>query len=248
MSKEHVWPDWLANYVPRESTHTIHRVSKNLGNQGLPSAVSTKPGKLNRPGDPKSQRLRMVCEDCNGGWMSRLQNSSKPLLIPLLHGEWPLLDQKAQKQIAAWVTMFVMVVEFADPITVGISQAERDELRRTSAPLRGWRVYIAPYKGLRNGSFWHRALLLIQPPNEPVVVSPAEGQSTVFVVGSVAFYAVSCFRPNTNVADFEISSWLPLTQIWPLRTRSISRPFRNFDDHDYLNVGGMITDILCSYD
>jgi hypothetical protein len=50
----------------------------------LGSATTTRPGPLHRKGDARSQKLKVVCKACNSGWMSELQDRTKPVLLPLL--------------------------------------------------------------------------------------------------------------------------------------------------------------------
>jgi hypothetical protein len=40
-----------------------------------------------RAGDTHSRTIKRVCKSCNSGWMSRLQQAAKPILVPMLMGE-----------------------------------------------------------------------------------------------------------------------------------------------------------------
>jgi hypothetical protein len=105
VTKEHVWPDWLLKYIPKDGvnhaslsethhrTHVEREVRKHAG-------------------APYSGTLRIVCGSCNNGWMSVLQNDAKPILLPLVLGEERTLFRKHQALLAAWMAMFAMVTEF----------------------------------------------------------------------------------------------------------------------------------------
>lgn len=56
-------------------------------------------------------RVKHVCEGCNEGWMSTLEDRTRPVLTPLIHGEPGSLDQDAQGLISAWAVKTAMVFE-----------------------------------------------------------------------------------------------------------------------------------------
>lgn len=67
--------------------------------------------KPDEPGTPTPDRpkqtpamflLSNVCDSCNGGWMSRLENAAKRTLMPLIRGKERSLSPRAQWLIARW--------------------------------------------------------------------------------------------------------------------------------------------------
>src|SRR5262245_26970593 len=58
-------------------------------------------------GDPQSRRVKNVCRRCNNGWMSVLQEHTKPIIIPLLKGDTTLLNSDRQNTLATWAAMTV---------------------------------------------------------------------------------------------------------------------------------------------
>jgi hypothetical protein len=128
LSKEHIWPDWMRGYIPRANHSKVawHGVGKHPDPQRFDKPEWSL-GALARPGDTGSKRLRCVWKTCNNGWMSGLQTLNKPLLTSLLQGHWPANSFSAAdlERLSAWITMFTMVVEFADPDTSVISEADR---------------------------------------------------------------------------------------------------------------------------
>jgi hypothetical protein len=105
MTYEHVWPDWLSQYVPknlpRHSSFTAE-----IFRDRTDSNVKT------WSGDPRRRRVPVVCERCNTGWMSELQQAAKPRLLPLLEGRTAFLRPYDQKVIAAWSAMCIMTAEY----------------------------------------------------------------------------------------------------------------------------------------
>jgi hypothetical protein len=105
-------------------------------------------------GDPLHRKLRVVCGECNNGWMSRLQNRAKPILLPLILGEKAQLRRTAQTLIASWATMTAMVAEFAIPSTVTSPQSERVWFQANQVPAPNWRVWLGHYRGTELRKQW----------------------------------------------------------------------------------------------
>lgn len=62
-------------------------------------------------GNPFNKRLRIVCEDCNGGWMGALETAVKSLLIEMFNGTGQVrLDEGAQLTLARWAFKTVAVL------------------------------------------------------------------------------------------------------------------------------------------
>ena len=54
----------------------------------------------------------MVCGDCNSGWLNQIQQTARPLLLPLFEGRAHRIDGDAQSKIAAWIAMATMTGEY----------------------------------------------------------------------------------------------------------------------------------------
>jgi hypothetical protein len=89
-----------------------------------------------RAGDPTQSKLKIVCESCNSGWLSRMQQRAKRHLIPLIRGEKTALGKEAQEAIAAWCAMATMTGDYLhhDATAVAITQGERDWFRDNLTP------------------------------------------------------------------------------------------------------------------
>jgi hypothetical protein len=88
LTREHVWPQWLASVFEEEAPQPIVR---RVG-----GAVSIR----NEP--MFKQTVRAVCRDCNGGWMSQLEERVKPVLRPMIRGMTVQLGVDTQGLIATW--------------------------------------------------------------------------------------------------------------------------------------------------
>lgn len=109
MTVEDVWPRWIVRQFP-DTKITVTRQPN---------------GRTDQPRLEYSQRTvecraSCVCSACNNGWMSDLENYSKPWIEPLVRGESTTLDERAQLGVVAWATKTAMVIEHA----LGLPDAE----------------------------------------------------------------------------------------------------------------------------
>jgi hypothetical protein len=238
LTREHVWADWLKPYVPRTLTHTSQAVSRSAISMFSDHRIHSQgKGILTGPGDPHSKRLRIVCGTCNSGWMSQLQEQAKPLLIQLIAGNWPNLSPHDQRVLAAWATMFTMVVEFADLNTLVTPFSQRDEFRQTRVPPKGWAVWIGRFDGfLWRGVFnhfgWRPPLVVTGAAPSPAVALTAklDSQSTAFVLGKVFFQTFSTIRTDPKIQERAFADRFGLRCIWPVSDNVVVRPDHILDD------------------
>jgi len=212
LSKEHIFADWLHEYLPRTRSFTDHRVNHGLDDPYGRKDVAA--GKLANNGDPLSRKLRVVCASCNNGWMSRLQILAKPILLPFVLGKWRALDANETRIIANWITMFTMVIEFADPATAVVPVAQRelfaardDDARR---PPMGWRMWIGLQEG-NESDFYHFGVASINPAE---LLSWNWAMITTFFIGRLTVQAVRIDRLYPQPID-EYPKILNLVDLWP---------------------------------
>ena len=59
-----------------------------------------------------NQTVRAVCQDCNNGWMSALENSVKGFLGPMiLDGQHTRLSRHNQRQLASWTLKTILIAQ-----------------------------------------------------------------------------------------------------------------------------------------
>lgn len=207
LSKEHIWARWIHPYLPRpveqNSEHSV-RIVNGIGS--VPQVV-TGEGKLSRPGSPQSQRLRVVCETCNNGWMSRIQNGVKNDLSRLIQGEMLNLSEDGFRLLANWATMFAFVWETTAPELRTSSPAERAAFMQRQMPPPDWHIWVSTYSGKKHHcAAWRRAGWL-QDGGETL-----PHQSTTFGLGKVAFHTMSTPLSVNKIAFAEDFC---MYKIWP---------------------------------
>jgi hypothetical protein len=135
-SKEHIFPDW------------INQLILTTDFEGM--AFTIERGKLieqrtHRACKAAHVSARIVCGDCNHGWMSNLEGAARPLLGPLMVGEQTRLTTEQQLLAAHWAVKTAMVGEAIQYHRNSFSQEDRDIVRGQGRPPLRARVSIAAY-------------------------------------------------------------------------------------------------------
>jgi hypothetical protein len=249
LTKEHVFPNWLREFVPRTQQKTRHLTNFNIRDtQNCLQHTRNSLGKLNRPGDMGSQRLRVVCGKCNNGWMSRLQAETKPIMVPLITNNWWEIDSKSQLAIASWAAMFTMVLEFADIRTAAISQETRHTFAKNPLSLDKWIVSFGVYEGQNPITHFHHWGGGFYSKNAKPKDTKCNMQITTAVAGRLllqTFYSTSPGDPQRFFTERYFGS-LGLQQIWPNLGKTITQPDRSINENNHFKVSTTMRDFLKS--
>jgi hypothetical protein len=97
LTREHVWPRWLAPYIPP-------------GSDGITERWDSVTGKRDRfPAAPLQATVKSFCASCNNGWMGSVEADAEPLIGPMVQGHAAVLDSAEQCAIANWVAVKALV-------------------------------------------------------------------------------------------------------------------------------------------
>lgn len=198
MTSEHVWGEWTKGYVPRAANKHNH------ANVFVPRPGEPEPPNVRiRAGDHLDAQVRIVCSECNSGWLSRIQNAAKSSLIPLFEGRSCTLDEASQKVVATWVAMATMTGEYLanDQKRIAIPQSDRTWIMQNGTPPPGWAIWIGHYTRQQNPSQWVKAGFPVLNTDElPEAVSDDDRiptlQTTAFSVGDFYAFAMSSHFPE----------------------------------------------------
>jgi hypothetical protein len=221
LTDEHIWGDWTRTYIPRP--HKKHDFADvRVPKPGVHELAQTRI----RAGDPLNSQVRVVCGKCNSGWMSQIQETAKPHLIPLFKGEFRELSKIAQTAIAAWIAMATMTAEHLarKPDNIVTSQRERKWLMKKRTAPTTWRIWIGKYLRKKWPGQWIRVTLPILeaediPKAEAANRRTPNVQTTAFVVGELYVFAMNGAYPTiTNLWDWRTDRRAinRLVQIWPV--------------------------------
>jgi hypothetical protein len=222
-SAEHIWPQWMHHLLPDQDSP---------GGGGLvrqdPYTLETTYHEVHQTQGKiiNTMRPRVVCEECNNGWMSRLDDRTKPLLQEMIAERPAVLHADDQAVLAAWFFMKNAVAEARTPSSRATSDLSRAILFRNHlAP-----PYAAIWIARNHGQFWKlryhhtagaRNLGVIEPLSEHV---PMNFQVATLAIGPVVFQ-LFCGSggyplvpsPKGVFIDTVLRIWPPPTELveWP---------------------------------
>jgi hypothetical protein len=164
ISKEHVFGDWLGQIFPHagNSTHTHGIIDWPVAAPNNEPPTITIGGGQGHSG---TKKVKVVCATCNETWLStKIENATKPILIPLIAGLPVELLIADQGKLATWAAKTVMTAEHVNKRPPAILQSERTWLMGTLSPPPGWFIFATPYSGTEwreLGIFQHSGRLAV---------------------------------------------------------------------------------------
>jgi hypothetical protein len=246
LTKEHIWADWLRAYIPKNMPH--HHSARSI----LNSDQSVEQVRKKQPGDPRSRQLKIVCAHCNNGWMSRLQEAAKPILIPLLQGKPSTLNRSRQQIVSAWSAMTVICAEYLQPLSLSIPVTARRWLYQHKMAPNNFRIWIGNYERGDWVPHWvHTSLRISEHEGvqgwtvHPDGTPRPNTQVTTFIAGQLFLHAFTCPFPEI-LAKPEITNMVDsrLLQIWPIEHAFIAWPTTIITDREADNLAGSIFEAI----
>ncbi len=224
LTKEHMWAGWLRNYIDR--TMEEHRIGSTL------IFPANREEFIERhTGDPHSRKIRCVCRECNNGWMSQVQTSVKPFLVPMLIGQGIGLHRNGQTTVAAWASTMVMVAEFLDRGKIAIPQVDRAFLYEKRRPPSHWRIWVGRHRRKLHPLYTHNILPFVSKEEFERIprgtMGEANTQTSTICLGEHLIIHVM----SSRVARSIVRRWslppiidLRMAQIWPVRRSLVMWP------------------------
>ncbi len=240
VSKEHIWSEWTYEYIPRAASN--HSTATFRATNPLFGQHDTK----RHNGAVNSRKIHAVCETCNNGWMSVLENAAKPHLIRLFCGKPISLSEPEQKVIATWVVMKCMVLEWyqqADQLCS--TPAERLFLKENLAPPQKWKVLIATQSSAKWRVAWNRSGSMVgtAPLGEGIALPDEMAvnlQTFTLGFGRLLVNAIYNRVPNLNFHP-TVSLMRFLRQIWPF-SAGVDWPLSPIPDEAIEAIANGLTD------
>jgi hypothetical protein len=126
-AREHVIPQWLTDYLGVVDEDLFHGIAQN------------EHGMLPKQRGQMLQNFveSRVCRQCNTGWMSALENQTRPLLMDLMTGQRTLhaLSPEERLLLGRWTTKTVFVLSNAAPMQTPVPEGHPPILREISEAL-----------------------------------------------------------------------------------------------------------------
>ncbi|WP_156481287.1 hypothetical protein [Herbaspirillum rubrisubalbicans] len=141
-----------------------------------------------------------VCEDCNRGWMSDLQKQAKPILVSLVTGEWPDLNNEQCRILARWCAM--VSINLAKHLNIGIFEPSQLRALKWGEMPEGFHISAMRVRspdGMMAGYFHQNPVEVpagfIKPMTELI--------STLFCIEQTAFLVTNIAGPDTILNDIQ---------------------------------------------
>jgi hypothetical protein len=223
MNQEHIFADWISNRFGRD--RGLYQLVRHDGTiaRSFPVTVF-------------QQKLPVVCEPCNTGWMSVIESRVSKILGPMMvDAITTVLSPKTQRQIAAWAVKTALVLDLIEPTARVVADSEYSAFYAAKQPCACHIVWLA-----------HRAVFDKSPQGDelvsevfktPVPIDAgravaqrwdswvAEGRrvyAITFTVGHVVFQVFGHNLPNPVVLDTETrarAATSVVQRIWPVQGR-----------------------------
>jgi hypothetical protein len=198
MSKEHFWPDWLNLYFNK--TNNDKHVSALYSSEGKCPSILLRKNK--RPGNLITKKLRVVCETCNNGWMSQLEEKVKSTLLGIIENKSVTLTEQDLLILSRWIVMKVIVAEQSEEGTQVTPEVDRKIFYENEKIPDYFRVYIARQKTTHESAYLRHSVTLASSPDGP---SPSlngmrrNTQTVGFLIGSLFVYVTAARVDNFNL-------------------------------------------------
>jgi hypothetical protein len=158
LTKEHVWSNWLKKLLPGMPHHDSWR---RRNTEDPASGLARWEGAVERKQGPiHSRRYRVVCGNCNKGWMSRVVQRAKAPSESLITGVPAVLGRAQMTDLATWATLATIMSEFDGWGSRVIPEADLSFVRRRETPPPSWVVFCGKYDGAASSTMLysrHRA-------------------------------------------------------------------------------------------
>jgi hypothetical protein len=217
LSKEHFWPAWAAEHLPgglaRKETFEISNAS------------TARTRTVSRPGSLKHKKLRLVCEPCNNEWMSVIENDAKRVVLPMLLGQSLFLEESAQRLLARWIALKVMVVDQSRPHHAVIGSQERKAFMEQGTMTDHLHIELARC----GASPWNLAMarrtanLFPMEKRREDLVGGQNVQTTTFGIGQLVVHCIARAADAVNLVKM-IAFSKPLIKLWPLTGSALIWP------------------------
>ena len=235
LSKEHIWPEWMASYLP------IGTPNANISevHSGIPKQASVLQRRSERPGPVHTKKVRAVCRRCNNGWMSEIEGRAKSPLLSALTSQDLNIDTAQIAALAVWAVLKAIVGEHAseDHLT---PYEDRSRLRSSQAIPPYFRVFVAKHEGkTRTAYIRHSATLSLslKGPTPPLPKGIDRNvQITTLLVGPLCFHITATRVHDIGAALLDPVRAMHRIHPSPNETVDLSQSFLLSDIDMHLNA------------
>ncbi len=182
ISKEHLWSKWMGAHVQPAGG----------GSNTKSRLLATKTGRVEKsetwPEAPFGQEISGPCKRCNESWMEQIEAEARPSLILMLEDRAVEHRPEAQRAIARWATLKLLVAHLGHPPEKQSIPAARYRQFLSTARCPPARVWLARYGGAGAWPTDYRYLQLFLTMNGGIETELSNGYLAAFSVGHLTFF------------------------------------------------------------
>jgi hypothetical protein len=242
LSKEHIWPEWGAELVP--TILDPHNTTFHFQEGPIPIPKQTRMVKT-RQGHTVTTKRRVVCRDCNHGWMATLEDDVRPIIVPMITGSKTTLTKYSMNTLLKWVVLKAIIIDqlfnHEGPI---IRQFERTTFFQTREVPPWFQVWI----GSHNCETWKHGIarstiaLKTLPGPDGRIDRSKNVQMITFGFGHLL---MQIYTTTTNQGFYiSVDTIGKLMPIWPQRPRMIHWPLPLLTDAQAYGLTTILSDYL----
>ena len=147
MSLEHIIPKWAGEVLlrtkpppsrPDMRVVALHTRGSTDKDAGYDREWYTK--------DAPNFQVRCVCEDCNNGWMSDIEEAAQPIVTAMIEDQTLTLDTENQAFVSKWLGLKAIVSQYSLPAPT-IVREWTEAFARERSPPTVWQIRIGRYTG-----------------------------------------------------------------------------------------------------
>lgn len=164
-------------------------------------------------------RVKVVCSDCNNGWMNDLENEAEPVLTPLMRGESVDFNLAERAVLARWAGKTALIRLQLTPMKSHTAEATRlahFAVYSGHPPNWGW-LFAAPAERTPLGA-WTRSTLVamftMEPP-PPVLITTLH-MERLLLVSVLPLTDEAGAAANNILANWAVRN---MTPIYPSRRK-----------------------------
>lgn len=230
-SGEHLLPEWLQRILPSDEP-VIHTREVD----GVENKFWVK--------KPFREQIWAVCDGCNKGWMSRLENEAKPFLAPAITRSGQCeFDLEAQWIAARWASKTCFVFQAQAPVMLAPS-THPVLLRENGKPPQQVSVWLGSHARAKDdpiNSVCIQKPLTLRLPNDQGLKRPVDfGYVCFLAVGGVSFLIVGHRFGNYVECALGQKGEHPagemFTKIWPFSSKIVRWPPYLMMDRELLDM------------
>jgi hypothetical protein len=205
LTGEHVIPEWIGPYLEHPAGHGMHR------------RINVIDGRFETTSQwqnaPATVEVKCVCQPCNGGWMSNLENEVRPFMVSILKGHQREFFAGGLTALSTWAVKTTLIA--AAQVKPDIPGSFYEAFYMARVPSRGMKIWLGAVDNPYSIYIDHRPLrVAVDATSKPP--DALNGYVTTLGVGHLALYVFAREGDEPPVQDFIGEFRHTLTRIWPV--------------------------------